>query len=257
VSLNPLLKSFFVVLDRPRIPENIGAAARVACNMGMGGLIVVAPENPEPERMLKMATHKAAHLVEGMKVYPDLQAALSNFGYIVGTTARTGGVRKPILTPREVATGLFQFAAHNKIALVFGSEERGLTNREIQFCHQLVKIPTAEFSSLNLAQAVMVICYEIHLATFQPSERVCPSLATSTELELMYEKVKDILIKISFIQPENPDHWMMNIRRFFSRIGLRSKEVNLIMGLCRQVKWYGKACRPSQEKGPASKKDGK
>jgi tRNA/rRNA methyltransferase len=254
---NPLLKKFFVVLNRPRIPENIGASARVVCNMGLGGLVVVDPENPDLERMLKMATHKAAHLIKGMKVYSDLKEALSNFGYIIGTTARTGGIRRPILTPREVAAGLFQFAAQNQIALVFGSEDRGLTNQEIRFCHQLVKIPTAEFSSLNLAQAVMVIGYEIFLASFQPPQRVNPRLATSQELELMYDKIKDILIKISFIQPENPDHWMMNIRRFFSRIGLRSNEVNLIMGICRQIEWFGKARFKHQDEGLAPEKGNK
>jgi len=254
--LNPLLKNFFIVLNRPRISENVGAAARAVCNMGIGGLVVVAPENPYPDKMLKMATHKAAHLVKGMKVYPDLKEALAKFGYIVGTTARTGGIRRPILTPREVATGLFQFAVRNQIALVFGSEDRGLTNQEIRFCHQLIKIPTAEFSSLNLAQAIMIICYEIYLASFQPPKKVCPPLASSRELERMYEKIKDILIKISFIQPENPDHWMMNIRRFVSRIGLRSNDVNLLLGICRQIDWFGKDRFHSQDKKPQLKKDG-
>jgi tRNA/rRNA methyltransferase len=260
--VNPFLKNFSIILTRPRIPENIGASARAASNMGIGGLIVADPENLEEERMLKMATHKAAHLIKDMKVYPDLKEALAGFSYVVGMTARTGGVRRPILTPREVASELFERAPKNKIALVFGSEDRGLTNEEIQFCHQLVRIPTATFSSLNLAQAVMVLSYEIFLASLKPPEKLIPVLATSQELERMYEKVKDILIRISFIQPENPDHWMMNIRRFFSRIGLRSAEVNLIMGICRQIHWFGKtrshsekeSCEAgkSKERGPGS-----
>ena len=248
MALNPLLKKFVIVLNRPRTPENIGAAARAASNMGIQTLIVVAPESLDPERMRKMATHKAVHLVERMKVYPDLKKALSDFGYVVGMTTRTGGIRKPILTPREVAPGLFEYAPQNKIALLFGAEDKGLTNEEIRLCHQLVKISTAEFSSLNLAQAVMVICYEIFLASSRFSEQPVPELATSGELERMYEKVKDIFIKISFIQPDNPDHWMMNIRRFFARIGLLSNDVDLIMGICRQVEWYGKASRQREKK---------
>ena len=252
--LNPLLKQFAVVLNRPRIPENIGAAARAICNMGMGRLVVVSPENPDPERMLRMATHKAAHLVKNMRVYSELEEAVSDFGYIVGTTARTGGVRRPILTPREVAADLFPIAAQNKIALVFGSEDKGLTNQEIRYCHQLVKIPTAQFSSLNLAQAIMIVCYEIRLASAQSPERVIPKLASSTELERMYERVRDILIKISFIQPENPEHWMMNIRRFSSRIGLQAAEVDMIMGICRQIDWFGKSGLAALEGEGAKKK---
>jgi len=254
MALNPLLKQFAVVLNRPRIPENIGAAARAICNMGMERLVVVSPENPDPERMLRMATHKAAYLVNGMQVYSELEEALSGFGYVVGTTARTGGIRRAILTPREAADGLFPIAVRNQIALVFGPEDRGLANHEIRYCHQLVKIPAAEFSSLNLAQAIMVVCYEIYLASLQTHERIVPRLATSEQLERMYERVKDILIKISFIQPENPEHWMMHIRRFCSRLELQSTEVDLIMGICRQVDWFGRSSRMRLETEPTTGK---
>ena len=250
-----LLKNFSIILTRPRIPENIGAAARAACNMGIGGLSVVAPEDPDQEKMLKMATHKAAHLIRGMKVYSDLKDALANFSYIAGTSARTGRGRRSILSPREAAPLLVQKAEQNKIALVFGSEDKGLTNAEISLCHQLVKIPTAGFSSLNLAQAVMIVCYEVFLANFKPQQKDIPRLANSQELELMYKKVKETLIKISFIHPSNPDHWMMNIRRFCSRIGLSTNEVNLLMGVCRQIEWYGKS-RAQNQKKPLERKKG-
>ncbi len=240
---NRLMQKVAIVLCRPRFPENIGSAARAARNMGIGRLIVVAPENLDRDRMLTMATHKAASLVEQMKVYKCLDEAVAPFGYIVGTTARTGGVRGPTVTPREMASEIFQHAAENVIALLFGSEDRGLTNEDIRFCHQLVKIPTAAFSSLNLAQAVMILCYEIYLASFKPPRAVSPRLASSEELERMYETVKEVLIKVSFIRPDNPEHWMMNIRRFCSRMTLRSSDVNLIMGICRQVNWYGRHCR--------------
>ena len=248
MSVDSVLKKFSIVLSHPKIPENIGAAARAACNMEIGRLIVVAPEDPDQERMLKMATHTAAHLIRGMEVYPDLKEALSSFSYIIGTSARTGRGRRSVLSPREVAPILLQKAPQNKIALVFGPEDKGLSNEEISLCHQLVKIPTAEFSSLNLAQAVMIVCYEIFLANFKPQQKDIPRLANSQELELMYEKVKETLIKISFIQSDNPDHWMMNIRRFCSRIGLSKNEVNLLMGVCRQIEWYGKSRAQSQEK---------
>ncbi|HNU71489.1 MAG TPA: RNA methyltransferase [Thermodesulfobacteriota bacterium] len=237
-----LLKNVSVVLCRPRFPENIGAAARACRNMGMGGLVVVSPECLDEERMLRMATHKAAGLIKTMQVHDDLGKALAPFGYIAGTTARVGTIRRAFLSPRESALEVLQHAPHNAVALLFGSEDRGLTNDEIRFCHQLVKIPTADFSSLNLAQAVMVMCYEIFCASFDPPERRSSQLASSEELELMYARVRDILVMISFIQPENPEHWMMNIRRFCSRLGLQTSDVNLIMGICRQVDWYSRHC---------------
>ena len=257
MSVNPLLKNFSIVLSRPRIPENIGAAARAACNMGIGGLIVVGPEDPDPERMLKMATHTAAHLIQGMAVYADLKEALANFSYIVGTSARSGRGRRSILSPHEVAPILVQNAAQNKIALVFGPEDKGLANAEISLCHQIVKIPTADFSSLNLAQAVVIVCYEVFSAIFKPQEKDIPRLADSQELELMYDNIKETLIKISFIQPSNPDHWMMNVRRFCSRIGISRNEVNFLMGVCRQIEWYGKSCAQKEKTHAAEKEDKK
>ena len=102
----------------------------------------------------------------------------------------------------------------------------------------------------------MIICYEIFLANLKPQTKDIPRLANSQELELMYEKVKDVLIKISFIHPSNPDHWMMNVRRFCSRIGLSKNEVNFLMGVCRQIEWYGKSCA-QQGKIPAIEKKDK
>jgi tRNA/rRNA methyltransferase len=251
--MDSLLKNFSIVLSHPRFPENIGAAARAAFNMGLGGLVVVAPEDPDEERMLKMAPHTAAHLIRGMKVYPDLKDAVADFSYIVGTSARSGRGRRSVLSPREVAPLLIEKAAHNKIALVFGPEDKGLSNAEISLCHQLVKIPTADFSSLNLAQAVMVVCYEIFSAEFKPKEKYIPRLAGSHDLELMYKKVKDILIKISFIHPSTRP-LEMNILRFASRVGLGKNEVKLIMGICLS-EWYGKSCAQNQGKMLRRKED--
>lgn len=247
-----MLANFAIVLSHPKIPENIGAAARAAWNMGIGELIVVNPENLDLERMLKMATHNAAHLIKKMEIYPTLKEAIARFNYIVGTSARTGRGRRPIMTPRELAPLLIQKAVSNRIAMVFGSEDKGLTTEEIRLCHQLVKIPTAKFSSLNLSQAVMIMAYEVFLANLKETPKEFPALADSQQLELMYEKVKEVLLKINFIHPANPNHWMMNIRRFFSRIGLTTNEVNLILGICRQVEWYGKEKR-KDNKGSDSK----
>ena len=238
LSSSHVLDQVTIILHRPRIPENIGAAVRAACNMGISRLMLVAPEDCDLTRILKMATHAAADLVENMEVHSDLGAALKPFHYIVGTTARTGGQRQELKTPREMAEKLVPICTNNRVALLFGPEDRGLTNTQLRYCHAVVTIPTSGFSSLNLAQAVMILCYELMMAGDKPTDHFVPRLATRRELDGMYEHLKETFIKINFINPDNPDYWMQNIRRFFSRIGLRARDVKIIRGICRQLDWY-------------------
>ena len=227
-----------IILHRPRFPENIGAAVRAACNMGISRLMLVSPEDCDLTRILKMATHAAADLVENMEVQSDLRVALKPFHYIVGTTARTGGQRQELKTPREMAEKLVPICTNNRVALLFGPEDRGLTNAQLRYCHAVVTIPTSDFSSLNLAQAVLILCYELMMAGDKPTNQFVPRLATRRELDGMYEHLKETFIKINFINLDNPDYWMQNIRRFFSRIGLRARDVKIIRGICRQLDWY-------------------
>lgn len=191
------------------------------------------------EKMERLATHNAINLLKNMETFSDLQKALENFQYIVGTTARIGGIRKEIITPAELADSLISISQNNKIALLFGPENTGLTNKEIKYCDIIVNIPTSDFSSLNLGHAVVVICYEIWAAKNNTKNFLSP-IATFKEKEEMYSELKEILVKISFINYENPDFWMLRLRRFFSRITLRAKDVKLIRGICRQIDWYGR-----------------
>ncbi len=231
------LEKMAVVLFRPRLAENIGAAARAMCNMGLSRLVLVQPEDLDRQRMAMMATGTAEHLVDEMEVYNDLSAALAPFQYIVGTTARLGGVRLEYATPREMAARLVEVSQHNEVALLFGPENFGLTNEELPFCHALVHIPTGDCSSLNLAQAVMVLAYEIFTAAGDRSHFV-PRLANSRELESMYAMLQETLVRINFISHQNPEHWMFNVRRLFARHGLRAREAQVIKGICRQIDWY-------------------
>lgn len=226
-----------IVLFRPRLPENIGAVARAACNMGISRLVVVQPESLEEERMAMMATGPAVGLLAQMQVHDDLAQALNPFQYIVGTTARLGGIRNDYFNPREIAARLVDISVNNDIALLFGPENFGLTNQELPFCHALVTIPTAECSSLNLAQAVIVMAYELFTARSEKPHFV-PRLANSRELESMYTMLQETLVKINFISHQNPEHWMFNVRRLFARHGLRAREAQVIKGICRQIDWY-------------------
>jgi tRNA/rRNA methyltransferase len=227
-----------IVLHRPHFPENIGAAARAAKNMGVGRLIVVDPRDCDLTRVLKMATHNAEEMVTEMDVFDDLRKALESFQYVVGTTARTGSHRQTVRTPRRLAEDLVKISQNNQVAIVFGPEDRGLANKELQYCDRLVTIPTAGFSSINLAQTVMILAYELFLASTDEAKNPVPRFANRDELEGMYDHLKETLTKINFINPQNPEYWMTGFRRFFSRIGLRAREVKLIRGLCRQLDWY-------------------
>jgi tRNA/rRNA methyltransferase len=243
------LENIAIVLNRPRYPENIGAAARAACNMGIGRIAVVAPENCDLKRILTLATHAASELVENMDYFDNLKTALAEYNWVIGTTARLGGQRQTVCRPAQMAENLVAISQENQVALLFGPEDRGLTNEEIRCCHQLVSIPTADFSSLNLAQAVMVLCYELFQAGLQEPVIKGPRLATRSELEGMYDQVKDILVRINYIQPENPDYWMNKLRHFFTRLHLRAGEVSIIRGICRQMIWYAGKCHQDGRQG--------
>ena len=172
-----------------------------------------------------------------MDVHQNQQAALEPLNYVVGTTARLGGQRQSVISADRLTPELAPITENNRVGLVFGPEDRGLTNEDLRLCHRLVTIPTAEFSSLNLAQAVMIICYELRRDRSLESKPFVPRLANRQELDGMYAQLKDVLIKISYIQPDNPDYFMNNLRQFGTRMGLRAKEVSIIRGICRQINW--------------------
>jgi tRNA/rRNA methyltransferase len=232
------LDNILVVLHRPRYPENIGSAARAMWNMGLRHLVVVSPENFNLVQVLKLATHEAAHIVKQAQHCHHLQEALSGCHYVVGTTARLGKQRQVIQKPEHLANHLIPISQRNRIAVLFGPEDSGLANEDIRNCHALLNIPTAGFSSINLAQAVMIVSYALYTAGLENTAAHVPRLASRHELDGMYEQLKDILVRISYVNPENPDYFMNNLRRFFTRMQLRAKEVTIIRGLCRQVDWY-------------------
>ena len=234
------LSNISVVLLGTRYPENIGAAARAMRNMGIKQLVLVDPRNSDPAKIAKMATHAALEVVEQMKVCRTLSEALADINYVVGTTARLGGQRKAVSSPAKLAQRLISISHQNQIAILFGPEDRGLTNVDIRSCDILVNIPTAEFASLNLAQAVMIICYELFCSSRDKPGEFAPRLANRHELEAMYAQLKDVMMRISFINPANPDYFMNNLRHFGSRMQLRAKEVSIIRGICRQIDWYGR-----------------
>jgi tRNA/rRNA methyltransferase len=235
-----MLDNIAIVLMAPKYPENIGAAARCAMNMGISRLIVVHDEAPDQEKMLKMATHKAAHLIEGLKRFKHLEEALAPFSHVVGTTARQGRKRRIENSPRFMLDTILPMLENNQVALLFGPENRGLTNDDLKYCQTTVTIPTADFSSLNLAQAVAILSYELYWGIMYSGKDLnsSPKLATSHELEGMYEHLEKLLNQIGFLRTDDSSYWIRNIRHFLGRVRLRAKEARIIRGFCRQFLWY-------------------
>ncbi len=230
-----------IVLNKPKYPGNVGSVARCAGNMGIKKISVVGNRDLATEEMKQMATHFAAGIVDRIQHFDELDEALARFQYIVGTTSRRGSARGPVVSPREMAARIVDMSQENEVALLIGPEDTGLSNDDLRFCHLLVTIPTSKHNkSINLSHAAMVLCYEIFVAHMEPLEAFTPRLAASAELEGMYDHMKALLMKIGFLNPENPEFWMMHIRRFLSRTNLFSKEVKIIRGVCRQLEWYMK-----------------
>lgn len=260
--MRPVMHNIAVVLNEPRYSENIGAAARCCKNMGIRDLILVRPQNLEMEKVLKMATHEAVEVVNAMQTHDTLLNALADFQYAVGTTARVGRQRTPTDTPRQMAGRVAGLSQENRVALVFGSEKYGLTNEDLRLCHAVVNIPTADFSSINLAQSVMILCYEIFVCDLDVQVHI-PRQATILELEGLFRHLEGLFVKIGLIRPENPDYWMGNVKKGLTRMGLTSRDVKIARGFCRQMLWavaHGKCSdnplpepKPPNEKPPNEK----
>lgn len=249
-----LLDALEVVLVRTRFPENIGMAARACANMGCGRLCLVAPERWEIEKARPLATPKGLPVLESVRVAPSLAEAVAGSTLVMGTTARLGGWRRSVLAADQAgALAAGALRAGERVSLVFGSEDRGLSNEELLLCQRLVTIPTAgEASSLNLAQAVLILLYECSRALRGASARNCAGSAeapeaeqkagsggrriTAAEQERLLEAIKAMLLTLDVLHGDNPDYFLLPWRRLFGRAGLRRHEYDALMGLCRQVR---------------------
>jgi len=220
-------KNISIVLYKPKYAGNVGAVVRAAKNMGISKMIVVGARALDREQMKQRATHLAADLLDEIQYRNSIEEILGCFNYIVGTTARRGKFRGPFVTPHQAAESITNLSPNNRIALLFGPEDTGLANEHLRLCHCVVNIPTANaFTSLNLAQAVMILCYEIFIASLPDSDVVeaTPKLALSSELEGMYDQIKQLLLEIGFLNPDHSEHWMLYLRRFLrGRVFYRAK----------------------------------
>ena len=252
-----MLSNLTVVLVKTKFPENVGAAARACANMGCDNLVLVNPMQWDPDKALPMATAKGAGIVRRVRVEDDLAAVLAPFPLVYAATARTGGWRKGVSTPAKAAPEIIgRLRDGHPAAVVFGPEDRGLTNEEVELCGRIITIPTApDASSLNLAQSVLIVLYECLKESlerpFEPKGPPPSRLATNEEQEILFANIKEALLAIDFLRDENTDYWMMPVRRFLARSPLKRNEFNLLMGVCRQMKWA------AESGGKPGKKDEK
>ncbi len=227
-----------MVLVNTTHPGNIGGAARAIKNMGLTELYLVQPrEFPAPRAVWRAAG--ARDILTNVKVVESLDEAIAGCGLVVGTSARERRIPWPLINPRECGEKIWSEAASHDVALLFGREDRGLTNSELQKCHYHVHIPSnPDYSSLTLATAVQVLAYEALLAMLQDDNGVLPSmhewdqpLATADELELFHHHLAETMATLKFYDPDNPKQLLTRMRRLFNRTRMDKMEVSMLRGL--------------------------
>jgi len=236
------MENMRIVLVRPQGVMNIGSVARAMKNVGLKELAVVDPVgSPLHPDALVMAV-RAHDILEDALIFSQMADAVADCTWVIGTTRRRGKGREGVIDSRQLGGEIAEIMQQNKVAVVFGPEDRGLTNRDLNLCQRLVTIPAHdEYGSLNLAQAVMIMCYEIYLATHPHYHEVSSQprrMATSEELEGMYRHMEEVLLRIGFLDRNNPKRMMSALRRIFSRAKLTPREVKILRGICRQAQWY-------------------
>jgi TrmH family RNA methyltransferase len=228
-----------IILVRPRGGANVGAVARAMKNMGLDDLVLVRPAVVRAFWSKAMAVH-AEDVLSRARRCDSLAEAVADCGLVAGTTSRQGSYRRAAVAPRDAASHLIAAATANRVALVFGPEDHGLSNEDLKLCQQLIMIPTApEYPSLNLAQAVMVCGYELFLAA-QTTAVPTQELAQAARVEFMFERMQAAFLSIGFLHSDNPDHIMFALRRVLGRAQLEEQDVNIGLGLARQIEWFGR-----------------
>lgn len=231
------LSNIVVVLIETSHPGNIGATARAMKNMGLTNLVLVKPKNYPCEKAVAMSAG-AQDILSKAKVYQSFDSAIEDCNLIIATSARTRRLDIPMLEPKACAQKVYQ-NQHAKIALVFGREYAGLTNDELLKSHfHLTIAANPEYSSLNLAQAVQIVAYEIRQCFLNPGEQKNVSdikLATAEDVRRFYLHLDEIMLETKFLNPAAPRHLKKRMQRIFSRVQLEQSEVNLLRGLLTQI----------------------
>lgn len=236
--LSQLLSNIRVVLVEPKAPGNIGSVARALKTMGLSRLVLV---NPVPFREAPEArwlAHNAEDILDAAEVVSTVEEALRDVVYAVGTANRVRGAwLNPVYPIKQAATEIARVAQHQAVAIVFGREDRGLLNDELERCHLLTRIPAAtSHPSLNLAQAVMVCAYEVFQAAHNAPPSLRVKLVDVADVERICERVNDSLVRIGFKPRPAPDTFLRSLRRVFRRaFRLEQRDVATLHKICDQM----------------------
>lgn len=241
-----------IVLVEPAGPLNVGSIARVMKNMGLRQLVLVNPHcDPRGEEARLMAVH-AADILEAAQPVESLPEALQGCHRAIATTGRTHTPEVILESPRRALPWLLEFPAPDRqSALIFGPEDRGLSNAELKYAQRLIQIPShPDYPSLNLAQAVAICCYELYQLTLETSDispqwAPIPTAALSTAdppaaldaLEGYYQHLESLLLQIEYLYPHTAASRMTKFRRLLNRAGPSAGEVALLRGVLRQMQW--------------------
>ena len=233
-----MLANIRIVLVRPQGSGNIGSIARAMKNMGQTELAIVGKARTRSFWARAMAVH-GRDILGNVKCYDTIREAIADCALVVGTTCRSGLYRKHSQTPRELAGEIITTANTSKVALIFGPEDHGLSNKDLEHCQLLITIPThPDYQSLNVAQAAVICLYELYLAALGPVEVGGIQRAPAENIERLFDRMRAVLLKIGFLDSENPEHMLLAFRRILGRAGLEDKDVRIFTGLFRQMEWY-------------------
>jgi TrmH family RNA methyltransferase len=235
-----------VVLVRPRRAANVGAACRAMKNMGLSTLWLVDPPAGLDFGEARPLAYGAWDVLDRAPLAPGLSEAVRGSTLVVGTTGRplTGA-----WSPRRLAAEATARAGPGRLSLVFGPEDTGLTRTELQLCHERVHVPTDPAQpSLNLAQAVLLLAYELRLAaigeaTPPPPDGEDEERASAGDIEGTLQELRAALLDVGYLDPAGPDRILAELRRLVARARPTPREILLLRGIARQVRWAGGVAR--------------
>lgn len=244
-----MLDNIRIILVNTSHPGNIGSAARAMKTMGLSELYLVDPMQFPHSKAMEMAAG-ADDVLEKAIVVNTVEEAIADCTLVVGTSARMRTVPWPLLSPRAVAEKVKQEAPGSQTAILFGREQSGLTNEELQCCHVHLQIPASpEYSSLNIAAAVQVIAYELRVASL--NQDIVPEvwdyrLATSDELEKFFTHLQEVLMEIDFLKMNAPRKLMTRLRRMFLRMRPDVMEMNILRGMLTAIQATRTGSNPNE-----------
>ena len=237
------LSRVVVVLDHPKDVVNIAGVVRVMMNFGLSRLRLVQPDEFDSYRIGGIA-HRSAPLTESATLHETLEDAVADANFIVGTTARARTAGRSYVRPREIGGVIAEKAADSTVAIVLGREDRGLTNEDLDCCHAVTIIPTApKYSSLNLAQACLVVAYEVFLAVGAgeqeiPKGRRATRAPTQEELEETFTAIEAGLAQIDFYKAREPSAVMLTLRTILSRAEPDLREARLLAAIGYEIQHH-------------------